>query len=173
MNRPEFVRGFGAAEVAADEARWFAFVRDRLALLDGDGTQRLPTGAELRSLGLTLAGGNLLGHCDGVACYTGDLEHDDLPAPIQLVDLRQAHGLLPELDYWIAGFASQVAHWDRTTRFCPACGARVEPHPAERSKRCPECGLLQYPRVSPAIITLIYRPGQVLLTRQASWPANR
>src|SRR5687768_1474337 len=115
MNRPEFVRAFGTAAVAADEARWFAFVKDRLALLDGDGTQRLPTGAELRSLGLAPIHGSLLGHCDGVPCYTGDLEHDELPTPLQLVDLRQAHSLLAEHDYWIAGFASQIAHWDRTT----------------------------------------------------------
>jgi NAD+ diphosphatase len=32
---------------------------------------------------------------------------------------------------------------------------------------------VQYPRVSPAIIVLIHRPGQILLTRQPSWPPNR
>lgn len=60
-------------------------------------------------------------------------------------------------------------HWDRTTLFCSVCGSSTDIIGSERAKRCSACGFTQYPRVSPAIIVLIYREGQVLLTRQPSW----
>jgi NAD+ diphosphatase len=40
----------------------------------------------------------------------------------------------------------------------------------ERSLRCPACGLLCYPRISPAVIVLVRRGDEALLARGARFP---
>jgi NAD+ diphosphatase len=43
--------------------------------------------------------------------------------------------------------------------------------PGERAMRCPDCGLLAFPRLAPAVITLITRDdGRALLARNANFP---
>jgi NAD+ diphosphatase len=65
----------------------------------------------------------------------------------------------------VAGRAAQVLEWDRAHRFCGVCGTPTEPVAHERSRRCPACGQVAYPRVSPAMMVLVWRPGEVLLAR--------
>lgn len=173
MNTSRFVRSADTSAVPADDARWFAFMNDRLVLVPGNDRFRLPDTATLLSLGLQPERGALLGYLDSLQCFAGELLAAELPQTLQLVDLRQAYGILSEHEYGIAGYAAQIAHWNRTTRFCPVCATPTEALRGEWAKRCPACGFLQYPRVTPAIIVLVYRPGQILLTRQATWPPNR
>ncbi len=170
MKQPRFLRSI---TYTGGSGLWFVFHDDKLVLVrDGDGA-RLPRENDLPDLANDADAASMLGYLDGVPCLAHASAHSTLAAETELVDLRQAYGLLPELEYAIAGFASQVLHWDRTSRFCPVCGHATEHMSGERAKRCPSCNFAQYPRVSPAIIVLIYRPGQILLTRQPSWPANR
>jgi len=66
----------------------------------------------------------------------------------------------------LAGRAIQVVTWDRTHQFCGQCGTPTESLADERAKRCPACGLISYPRLSPAIIIAVVRhtgEGQRLL----------
>jgi len=49
----------------------------------------------------------------------------------------------------------QLVEWDRTHQFCGRCATTTEPAMGERARRCPACGLLAFPRLAPAIITLI------------------
>lgn len=179
MRQPRFVRAAGNGR-GQGQGLWFIFNGDKLLLAVNSASARPLDTAEIEALGPLPERAHLLGFLDGQACLAVELAAGANPETLQgpaprppAVDLRQAYGMLPELEYAIAGYASQVLHWDRTTHFCPVCGTRVEQLETERAKRCPACGFLQYPRVSPAIITLIYRPGQVLLTRQASWPQGR
>lgn len=167
-----FERRIDATAMPDDTAHWFVFAGDRLLLIDEDGV-RLPTAAELAAAGLTPSRGELLGDLDGVPCFAAEVESANLPDPFHTLDLRSAFGVLPEDQFAVAGFASQIVFWDRTSRFCPQCGSATDRVSQERAKRCPRCGLSQYPRVSPAMIVLVHRPGQVLLTRQPSWPAGR
>ncbi len=67
--------------------------------------------------------------------------------------------------------------WDRTHRFCGQCGAPTEDEPHERAKRCPACGLIGYPRLSPAIIIAVVRKtdqgDRLLLARNHRFPTGR
>jgi NAD+ diphosphatase len=65
----------------------------------------------------------------------------------------------------VAGRAAQVLEWDRAHRFCGVCGTPTEHVENERARRCPACGHTAYPRVSPAMMVLVWRPGEVLLAR--------
>lgn len=55
--------------------------------------------------------------------------------------------------------AIQLLRWQADTQFCSRCATPVVPAACgERAMVCPVCGLRQYPRVQPCIITAITRP---------------
>ena len=74
------------------------------------------------------------------------------------------------MQWTIAGRAVQLVEWARTHRYCGRCGTPTEPSPNERAMRCPDCGLLAFPRLAPAIITLVERDDEVLLARGVQFP---
>lgn len=72
-------------------------------------------------------------------------------------------------------FALMVGHeywnWYASSQYCGRCGAKTEHDSVERMMRCPECGLMIFPKVFPAVIVAITRPdGKVLATRYAGRP---
>ena len=84
------------------------------------------------------------------------------------------HGRAGEEAWLAAGRAVQLVEWGRTHRFCGRCGTPTEPAPGERAMRCPACGLSAFPRLAPAMITLVTRgddgPDQeALLARGVQW----
>lgn len=79
---------------------------------------------------------------------------------------------LPEQTWRLAGRAVQIAEWHRTHQFCGRCGERTEPVPGERALKCPACSLLAFPRLSPAVITLIERGNEALLARGRTFGPN-
>lgn len=86
------------------------------------------------------------------------------------LDLYSFFGTASPAEWLAAGRAVQITEWARTHRFCGRCASPTEPSPGERGLRCPTCGLIAYPRVAPAMITLITRgePGpdqEALLAR--------
>jgi len=58
-----------------------------------------------------------------------------------------------------------VLEWDRTHRHCGVCGTPTELAAHERARRCPACGHTAYPRISPAMMALVWREGELLLAR--------
>lgn len=173
MERPRFLRSVDESVIPVDDAYWFMFVNDSLALVNSGNRLRLPDTATLAALDLQPSRFFLLGYLDNQPCFAGELVTADLPQLLRLINLRQAYDVLAEHEYSVAGYAAQLVHWERTSQFCPVCAAPTERLHGERAKRCPACHFLQYPRISPAIIVLVYRDGQVLLTRKAEWPRNR
>jgi NAD+ diphosphatase len=105
-----------------------------------------------------------LGMLDGRAVWATGVDRgraaDDgtMWSPLMVLAAR-----LPEDRAALAGRAVQLVEWARTSQFCGRCGAATVPVPTERAKRCPACGLLAYPRLAPAVITLVEREGEVLL----------
>jgi NAD+ diphosphatase len=79
--------------------------------------------------------------------------------------LRQVYGRLDEDLFWIAARAVQIIDWDKTHRFCGQCGVPLKIKTTERAKECPQCGLLHFPRLAPAIIVLVERGNELLLAR--------
>jgi NAD+ diphosphatase len=86
-------------------------------------------------------------------------------------DLRGLWGV-DERFFVMAGRAKQIVEWERTHRFCGRDGTETVPGPTELSRECPRCGMLFYPRLSPAVIVLISRGDEVLLARSPGFPAG-
>lgn len=107
-----------------------------------------------------------LGQVDGLSCFAAELSQDmPVPEGMLLNDLRKLLGKIPDDIFFLVGRAYQIMHWDRTHQFCGRCGAPAENKKDERAKLCPSCGLVNYPRISPAIIVAITRGREILLAK--------
>lgn len=118
---------------------------------------------------------HVVGFVDGALWWAVDVPDGEDPSSGAAVDLRRYHGVAAEHEWLAAGRAVQLVDWARTHRFCGRCGTPTEPAATERAMRCPACSLSAFPRLSPAMITLVTRgaPGpdqEVLLARGVQWP---
>ncbi|MDA8045218.1 MAG: NAD(+) diphosphatase [Actinomycetota bacterium] len=114
-----------------------------------------------------------IGTLDGRHCWSADL-NDSGPAAVDpgaWSNLMQLYGRVDEAVWLAAGRAVQLVDWNRNHRYCGRCATATELSERERSRRCPACGLAAFPRLAPAMITLVERAdGRVLLARNAGWP---
>jgi NAD+ diphosphatase len=86
------------------------------------------------------------------------------------VDLMKLFGAVSESTWVAAGRAVQLVEWSRNHRYCGRCGGETVESEGERARRCPRCGLMAFPRLAPAVITLVEREdGRALLARNAAW----
>ena len=75
--------------------------------------------------------------------------------------------LKPE-DKAFAGItACQLANWYESTQFCGICGTRLEHDKVERMMKCPKCGAMHYPKISPAVIVAVTNRDKILMTKYA------
>jgi NAD+ diphosphatase len=84
--------------------------------------------------------------------------------------LRALFGALDDTVFALAGRAFQIMDWDRSHQFCGRCGTPTRLKEGERSRQCPSCGQLHYPRIAPAIMALIRRGPEFLLARSPHFP---
>jgi len=162
-----FVPGIEPPASEASGTLWFAFVGDRLVVRIDGHLARLPVAYEL-GIAPGEAEPLYLGSLEGLLCFA--LELVDVPAGLAAEGLRTVHGLLPDEVFGVAGRAAQIVEWDRTHRFCGRCGAPTERLERERARHCPACGYDAYPRLSPAVITLVHRGSEMLLGRGRRFP---
>jgi NAD+ diphosphatase len=116
-----------------------------------------------------------VGELDGQPCWAfdsgADAGADDEGAPH--TDLMTLFGSVDEATWAAAGRAVQLVEWRRNHRFCGRCGTATEESDSERSRCCPSCGSLAFPRLAPAVIALVERAdGRALLARNSRWPTN-
>jgi NAD+ diphosphatase len=145
----------------------FAFAGAKLLVR---GTVELPSIATLRDLDEAgLAGERyVLGTLDGVPCVAIALdENAPLPDGYVSAGLRSFFPSLPETPLALAARAFQVADFARSHRYCGRCGTPTRFRDDERAVECPSCGLIAYPRVSPAMMALVTRGRELLLARSA------
>jgi NAD+ diphosphatase len=111
-----------------------------------------------------------LGRLGGLDAWALGL--DSAPQGWRRVPLRTAMMAMPAPQVGLASRASQLLEWDRSHRFCGVCGTGTERVEHERARRCPACGHLSYPRITPAMMVLVWRPGEVLLARSPRFAAG-
>ena len=112
-----------------------------------------------------------LGHRDTVPLYAVETNTESSVRGCTFSpNIRELHGILPDDELALAAFAVRIVDFNRTTRFCGQCGAPTRQSGIERAKCCDACGLITYPRTSPAIIVLIRNGDKVLLARSPRFP---
>ena len=148
------------------DAYAFSFRGDRiLVFARDDETYRIPAHDELAHLSLGGAP-HFLGLLGDIACIALDLADEAAePAGLRYVGLRTLFLKVPDPLLALAARAFQVVDFHRTHRYCGRCGTPTRDKDGERAKECPACGLVVYPRVSPAMMALVTRGREILLAR--------
>lgn len=165
-NHEKFVPGIVPPEVQSDPAWWFVFQESKLLVYQKPDSITIPFLIKPDELSLFFIRQNYLGHLDNDHCYAAEVAEGTIPpAGMVFEGLRQVYGRLDDDLFWIAARAVQIIDWDRTHRFCGRCGVPLKSRTTERAKECPQCGLLHFPRLAPAIIVLVERGNQLLLAR--------
>ncbi len=173
-----FIPGIAPPTVQSEPAWWFAFVGNKLLVRLEGTVSHVPHLISLKEIGLVPIRTQYLGTLDDRPCYSAELPKDALaqlneviaPNGMSLRGLRELYGTLDEDLFVLSGRAIQIVEWDRTHQYCGHCATGTNQLPNERAKRCPKCGLVNYPRLSPAIIVLVSRGEELLLARAHRFP---
>ena len=161
-------------ELVDEPVLWFAFLDAKLLVHEVDGITRPPFVVSLEEIGLSPIRQQYLGTLDGQHCFSAELDpKSEIPDGWELKGLRHLFSRLPEAMFWVAGAAVQIVDWDRNHQYCGRCSTQTVDRSHERAKACPNCGLLSYPRISPAIIVLVQKGEQLLLARAHHFPPDR
>jgi NAD+ diphosphatase len=166
--------GFAPAQVAPavlpGTALVFAFADAKLLVCGDEAAPTVPTLAEFERAGLE-GNRHYLGRLRGIDCVAITLpEAAPEPAGCRYAGLRSLFLRLPDALLALAARAFQIADWDRSHRYCGRCGTPTREREGERAKTCPACGLVAYPRISPAMMVLVTRGAEVLLARATRFP---
>lgn len=159
-----------SSDPISDKTCWFVCQGSYLLVLPATDASHaspsLPSTSMVKSLGISLDQHQFLGDLDDHPCVAVSLpKGTPVPDGLELCNLRSLYGSLREEWFAIAARAVQIIEWDRTHRYCGHCATSMTQMPTERAKICPSCGLRQYPRLSPAVIMLVYRGDELLLGR--------
>jgi NAD+ diphosphatase len=136
------------------------------------------TGDAFATIEHTIEASVALGGIDGAVYVAHRLPDDAAIDAIRggaqrFAGLRSLFTSMPSSELAIALRGNQLLEWDRTHRFCGACGTETVRETNERARRCPSCGLSAYPRISPAMMCLVTRGKEILLARNANFPPGR
>jgi NAD+ diphosphatase len=149
-----------------EPAWWFVFREDDLLIEPESSQTKVPCLQDVAELKFPILGEHYVGRLGGRHCYAVEVAKGTIaPERMTFEGLRQVYGVMDEDLFWVAGQAAQIIHWDRTHQYCGRCGARTKIHSTERARKCPQCGLLHFPRLDPAIIVLVERGSEMLLAR--------
>jgi len=147
----------------SSEAWCFAFVQRELLLPNGEPPAQPLGGLAMAALLAQAGARHYLGTLGTVDCWA--LALPEAPPGWRATPLRAAMMALDPHLSTLAGRAAQVLEWDRSHRFCGVCGTPTTLQPGERARICPACSHSSYPRLSPAMMALVWRPGELLLAR--------
>jgi len=152
--------------VNPETALWLVLYRSQLLVKKTPEKTEIPTWAEIQHCAAQIERQHYLGTKDGQHCYVVELGHiQNIPQTLQFYALRELFNDLSDEQFLVAGTGIQVINWDKNHQYCGRCGVKMQTAQSERAKRCPRCHLVNYPRISPAMIVIITRGEEVLLSR--------
>ena len=61
----------------------------------------------------------------------------------------------------------QLYRWYDTRKYCGRCATRMEPDSKERMMKCPKCGLMEFPKICPAVIVGVTHGNKILMSKYA------
>ena len=165
-----FLPGVQPPAGAGGASYWFVIQNGRILVAkSGEAVEvpvEVPFTADLRDLGLHPQRTAFIGMAAGKSCFAAEVpETDSAPQGWSFEAMRSLFTIVPEDLFRVAGRATQVLDWDRTHAFCGRCGTPTAVKPGEWARECPSCGLVSYPRISPAVIVAVVREERILLAR--------
>jgi NAD+ diphosphatase len=168
-----FEAAFSYTSADREDALWFIIAGGRLLVKKNSHPAAVPDTRQLSKILQGVADTQFLGYLDGQPCFAAGPPADFQPAEgLEFRGLKTLFGRIDENHLWVAGRANQLVRWSRHHRYCGKCGQKTTEKEDERARICRACGLVNYPRVSPAIIVAVTRDDQLLLARSGRFPGG-
>lgn len=150
---------------------WFIFNDSKLLI---NTNYNLPFTDNLKELSIIPIRSIYLGTFEDHPVYAAEVAEDTkAPEDFSFEDLRSLYEFLDEDIYLLAGRAIQIINWDKNHEFCGKCGAFTVTADHEMARVCPECGHMNFPRISPAVITAIVKDSKLLMAKHSYGGYNR
>jgi NAD+ diphosphatase len=146
------------------EELWFILQGQNLLIIKDSQGFVVPSSSDIKVLKPHIRNRQYLGSLDGRLCYAAEYPKErTVSNPFSFKPPRTLFGKLEDETVWIAGLANHLVYWNRNHQYCGRCGSLTENKTDERAKICPQCGLVNYPRLSPAVIVAVIKDDQILL----------
>ena len=159
--------------VKTDPPWWFIFAGHRMMVFEEGTEMSVPLIVEPSSLEISALSERYMGTLAGRPCYCAVIAEDHTPPPkTAFYGLRYLYGRLEEPFYAVAMKAVHLVLWESTARYCGRCGKEMAVGEEMNARQCTGCGMLVFPRLSPAVIVLVEKDGQLLLARSKRFTAN-
>lgn len=164
----------GVKPTALTESSYHIVISDgEILSIDGAQPWRPLNQDEFHWLGLHPLAEHYLGDLAGVPVFASEVDPEaDEPEGYEFQPLRAFLGQVDEPVFNLIGKAKQIVDWHNDHRFCGQCGQETVTSDFDRSRKCPDCGRLFYPRLSPSIIVLVTRGEELLLARNVAARGN-
>jgi NAD+ diphosphatase len=146
---------------------WFAFRGDHLLVEEREKDRfAIPLLNDLAGLNIDPLRTHYLGRYGEICCYGAEVAKGIKP-PSNMF-FHHLWGLYNFMDFdmfQIAGYAFHLMNWEQTSQYCGRCGGKTKALDTERAKICEDCKLINYPRLSPAVITAVIKDDKILLAK--------
>lgn len=137
-----------------------------------DDVRLLPGYAELAGWAGATAMPLHVGQLGGRGCWMLAVEDAALPPPAgcEWIETRALLDTFTPAQWHAVSCARHLSWWQSRHRFCGMCGTATELATDEPARRCPACGALFFPVVSPAVIVAVTRGDELLLAHNRNFP---
>lgn len=107
---------------------------------------------------------------DGDDCFMVMNPPAEAPEGCRYVPYMELRSVRPQEVAFAAITGAQLHRWYGSRKFCGRCGQKMQPSDIERAMVCPDCGLIEYPKICPAVIVAVINGDKLMVTRYADRP---
>jgi len=107
---------------------------------------------------------------DGEDCFMVTDPPAEAPEGCRYVPYMELRAVRPQEVAFAAITGAQLHRWYGSRKFCGRCGQKMQPSDIERAMVCPDCGLIEYPKICPAVIVAVINGDKLMVTRYADRP---
>lgn len=107
---------------------------------------------------------------DGDDCFMVMNSPAEAPEGCRYVPYMELRSVRPQEVAFASITGAQLHRWYGSRKFCGRCGQKMQPSDIERAMVCPDCGLIEYPKICPAVIVAVINGDKLMVTRYADRP---
>ncbi len=104
--------------------------------------------------------------------FFGLVESDLHPPSFEFHDIFILRNLKNKEFAWLGSVGYQLMNWYHNNRYCGRCGSKTEMRKNERALACPECNLVIFPKILPAVIVAITCNNKILLAKGKNYKGD-
>ncbi len=150
-----------------NQERWLLF-QGNTVLVVNDGSP-FPFPQDLNEINVSPDNIINLGEYKGYSIIGATITDFDSNDSYQLTDFRKLYGIVNLEDIWFIGNSFQRVKFEQEHKYCGKCGVITNNHKTESAKVCPNCGLMVYSKISPAVIMAVTKGDEILLAHSGQF----